>query len=155
MNPEKKIVGSTGPWAAFRFMQAVVTLFVLALVIAILPVAPGVALIAVCFLVFWSLAFAHHLGHAVADDHGITFRRYFRLHFVPWSEVKSVSFRAYYPMVVITLSRWQGRSRWIHLWPPRVPSESLAGEFQQAFGLSIPDVVPWINQRLPANTKER
>ncbi len=148
MNSEKKVIGSLGTWLAFRLMQGLATLFVLGLVLAVGQVAPRVALLVVAFVFLWSVAFAHHLGHAEADDQGLTFRRYFRQHFVPWSAVQSVRFGWYYPMIVITLRYWIGMSKWIHLWPPAQRSESLSGQIVHALGLSTPEAVSWMKEKL-------
>jgi hypothetical protein len=87
MNARLRSLGSFNSWAILRLGElafvagGLLPLFMQRKQISIALQASTVALLALLTVYFYPFAFGY------ADDHGIIFCRYFKLHFVPWNEV--------------------------------------------------------------------
>src|ERR1700739_1794215 len=91
MSESKTIVGSLPYWLLMRFVQCLIILVGLFFALAVKGSSGQWQLIVI--LIVW-LLYAIYLDsyiYGFADDGGVHFRRYIKMHFVPWNEIARVS----------------------------------------------------------------
>ena len=88
----------------------------------------------------------HPFAFGFADDQGITFCRYFKLHFVPWHEVARVQRRQRNAFeLVLLLSRRVALTKTVKF-PMQLAQQEVDATFHQNW---TPDIVTWLIKRLP------
>ena len=106
-------VGEFNSWFILRWATAyVIALAITGLDMVFTDVAPiKFAVIALAGAAFASL-FYRHYAYGLADDNGLLFRRYFKMHSVVWEDIASVDFNAReFATLVVTFKRPVGFSR--------------------------------------------
>jgi hypothetical protein len=98
-------------------------------------------------LLFVLPAYFHPFAFGFADDQGITFCRYFKLHFVPWSEVARVARnqRNAFELIVL-LERRMALTKTVKF-PMNLARSEVDATFHDNW---TPDIVGWLIDHLPA-----
>jgi hypothetical protein len=92
-------------------------------------------------------AYFHPFAFGFADDEGITFCRYFKLHFVPWKEVVRVQRRRWDAFeVVILLSKRVALTK-IVKFSMNLSRQEIDATFQDRW---IPEILTWLIDQLPS-----
>jgi hypothetical protein len=90
MSQSKVAVGSVGNWGAMRFAQfSMICIGVLFLIVGGRPFQWQLALIVVPW--FLLAAYLDSCVYGFVDEDGVHFRRYISMQFVPWAEIRRVS----------------------------------------------------------------
>jgi len=139
-------LGSFTNWAILRVGElllvagVLVYLFVQRQSLSILLQAFVVGLLSLLPLYFHPFAFGF------ADDQGITFCRYFMLHFVPWNEVVRVQRRQRNAFeLVVLLGRRVALTKTVKF-PMNLARSEVDATFKDGW---TPDIVTWLIDRLP------
>lgn len=98
-----------------------------------------------CLLLVLPLYF-HPFAFGFADDDGITFCRYFKLHFVPWNEVARIQRRQWNAFeLVVLLSRRVTLTKAVKF-PMNLTRQEIDATFRNSW---TPEIVAWLMARLP------
>jgi len=98
-------------------------------------------------LLFLLPVYFHPFAFGFADDQGITFCRYFRLHFVPWNEVVRVQRRQRDAFeVVVLLGRRVALTKTVKF-PMKLAGPEVDATFHDRW---TPDIVAWLIDHLPS-----
>jgi hypothetical protein len=99
-------------------------------------------------LLFLLPLYFHPFAFGFADDEGITFCRYFKLHFVPWNEVARVQRRQRNTFeVVVLLGRRVALTKTVKF-PMNLAGPEVHATFHDGW---TPDVLAWLIDHLPAS----
>ena len=97
-------------------------------------------------LIFLLPLYFHPFAFGFADDQGITFCRYFKLHFVPWNEVARVQRRQRNAFeLVVFLGRPVALTKTVKF-PMKLAGPEVDATFHDRW---TPDIVPWLIDHLP------
>jgi hypothetical protein len=139
-------LGSFTNWAILRlgelFLVAggLVALFAQRQRLSILVQASAVGLLFLLPLYFHPFAFGF------ADDQGITFCRYFKLHFVPWNDVARIQRRQRDAFeLVLSLSRRVALTKTVKF-PMKLAQQEVHATFRDGW---TPEIVTWLINHLP------
>jgi len=103
-------------------------------------------------LLFLLPVYFHPFAFGFADDQGITFCRYFKLHFVPWSEVARVQRRQRNAFeLVVLLGRRVALTKTVKF-PMKLTGPEVHATFHDGW---TPDIVAWLIDRLPSTQAQR
>jgi len=98
-------------------------------------------------LLFLLPVYFHPFAFGFADDQGITFCRYFKLHFVPWNEVTRVQRRQRNAFeLVVLLGRRVALTKTLKF-PMKLAGPEVHATFHDGW---TPDIVAWLIAHLPA-----
>jgi len=131
-------------WRAGQFVGA---LFTIVLLCDIFPPRADVLTKAVCVVTAALLSITFHwCAYGYADEKGITFRRYFRQHFVPWDQVREAHWGGwdFARLVIVTAHPMEG-SRRIDFYSDRV------GMWRAFRRQRTPEAVCWVLHRVKAS----
>ena len=139
-------LGSFTNWAILRLGEllfvagGLFALFVQRERLSILVQASAVGVLSLLPLYFHTFAFGF------ADDQGITFCRYFKLHFVPWNEVARVQRRQRDAFeLVVLLARRVTLTKTVKF-PMKLVQQEVHATFHDGW---TPEIVTWLIDRLP------
>jgi hypothetical protein len=139
-------LGSFTNWAILRLGElffvagGLFALFVQRERLSILVQASAVGLLSLLPLYFHPFAFGF------ADDQGITFCRYFKLHFVPWNEVARIQRRQRDAFeLVVLLARRVALTKTVKF-PMKLAQQEVHATFRDGW---TPEIVTWLIDRLP------
>jgi hypothetical protein len=144
MSSLPRLLGSFNKWAILRLGELVFvvggifTLVAQPQNLSILLQVPAVSLLGLL------LAYFHPFAFGCADDQGIMFCRYFKLHFVPWNEIADVESRQQHINfeLVVRLCRQVGLSKTVKF------ATNLSQHEVTAFrGAWTPEIVTWLMDR--------
>jgi hypothetical protein len=94
----------------------------------------------------------HPYAFGFADDEGITFCRYFKLHFVPWNQVARVQRRQRNPFeLVVLLGRPVALTKTVKF-PMKLAGPEVDATFHNSW---TPDIAGWLIDHLPATQARR
>jgi hypothetical protein len=94
----------------------------------------------------------HPFAFGFADDEGITFCRYFKLHFVLWSEVVRVQRRQWNAFeVVVLLSKRVALTKSVKF-PMNLSRQEVDATFRDRW---IPEIVAWLIDHVPSTQAPR
>jgi hypothetical protein len=97
-------------------------------------------------LFFALLVYFHPLAFGFADDQGITFCRYFKLHFVPWHDITRIQRRQWNAFeLVVLLGRRVTLSKTVKF-PMNLSRQEVDATFK---GSWAPEIVTWLIDHLP------
>jgi hypothetical protein len=100
---------------------------------------------ALCLL-FALPVYFHPFAFGFADDEGITFCRYFKLHFIPWNEVARVQRRRWNAYeVVVLLARRVALTKTVKF-PMNLSRQEVEATFRESW---TPEIVNWLVGHLP------
>jgi len=140
-------LGSFTNWAILRLGElafvgcGLLVLFVQRGRLSILTQASAVGLLLLLPVYFHPFAFGF------ADDEGITFCRYFKLHFVLWNEVVRVQRRQWNAFEVVVLLRRRVALTRIVKFPMGLSRQEVDATVQ---GSWTPEIVTWLIDHLPS-----
>jgi hypothetical protein len=98
-------------------------------------------------LLFLLPLYFHPFAFGFADDEGITFCRYFKLHFVPWNEVARVQRRQRNAFeLVVLLGRRVALTKTVKF-PMKLAGPEVDATFHDGW---TPEIVAWLIAHLPA-----
>ena len=148
MSPLPQPLGSFTNWAILRLGEL---LFVVGGLFAVFAqrqrLSPLLQASAVGLLCLLPLYF-HPFAFGFADDQGITFCRYFKLHFVPWNEVARVQRRQRNAFeLVVLLGRRVALTRTVKF-PMKLAGPEVDATFHDGW---TPDIVAWLIDHLPTS----
>jgi hypothetical protein len=99
-------------------------------------------------LLFLLPLYFHPLAFGFADDEGITFCRYFKLHFVAWNEVARVQRRQRDAFeLVVLLARRVALTKTVKF-PMKLAGPEVHATFRDGW---TPDIVAWLIDHLPTS----
>lgn len=149
MTDRSRPLGSFTNWAILRlgelglFTFGLLFLFAQRHNLSLMWEASALALLSFLPLYFHPFAFGY------ADDHGITFCRYFKLHFVPWTAVTRVQCRQWNTFeLVVLLSKPVALTRTVKF-PMNLARQEVDAVFR---GSWTPEIVNWLIERMKPST---
>jgi hypothetical protein len=147
MSPLPRPLGSFTNWAILRLGEV---LLVVAGLFAIFARLRGLGIpwqASAVGLLFLLPVYFHPFAFGFADDQGITFCRYFKLHFVPWDEVVRVQRRQRNAFeLVVLLAKRVALTKTVKF-PMKLAGPEVDATFHDGW---VPDTVTWVIDRLPA-----
>jgi hypothetical protein len=97
-------------------------------------------------VIFLLPMYFHPFAFGFADDQGITFCRYFKLHFVPWNEVARIQRRQRNAFeLVVLLGKRVALTKTVKF-PMKLAAPEVEATFHDGW---IPDIVTWLIDHLP------
>ncbi len=97
-------------------------------------------------LLFVLPVYFHPFAFGFADDEGITFCRYFKLHFVPWKEVLRVQRRQWNAFELVVLLGKRVTLIKTVKFPMNLSRQEVDATFRASW---TPEIVTWLIDRLP------
>ncbi len=89
----------------------------------------------------------HPFAFGFADDEGITFCRYFKLHFVPWNEVVRVQRRQWNAFEIVVLLSKRVALTKVVKFPLNLSRQEVNATFRDRW---IPEILTWLIDHLPS-----
>jgi hypothetical protein len=146
MSPLPRPLGSFTNWAILRLGEL---LFVAGGLFAMFAQRQRLSILlqaSAVGLLFLLPVYFHPFAFGFADDQGITFCRYFKLHFVPWNEVARVQRRQRNAFeLVVLLGRRVALTKTVKF-PMSLAGPEVDATFHDGW---VPDVVAWAIDHLP------
>jgi len=146
MSPLPRPVGSFTIWAILRLGEL---LFVAGGLCAVFAQRQRLSILlqaSAVGLLFLLPVYFHPFAFGFADDHGLTFCRYFKLHFVAWNEVARVQRRQRDAFeLVVLLGRRVALTKTVKF-PMKLAGLEVDATFRDGW---TPDIAAWLIDHLP------